>query len=231
MPQDQFLLPFILSAGLLDSINPCAIGILLLFITLMFTLDKKRREILLMGAFYIAGVYFTYLAIGAGLLKVAHLFGRPHAISYYGSWIAIIVGMVTIISHFSCWVQDNVARFFRFSLGSRQKMSDIAYKASLPAAVLVGAFVAICEFPCTGGIYLAITGLLASKTTFLVGFLYLLIYNLMFVLPLILIYALATNKIVVAKMVDWQEQHREKMKLISGVIMILVGALILTLFV
>lgn len=87
------LLHFVIIAGLLDSFNPCAIAVLLIFIALMFTLRKSRSTIFVMGTTYIIAVYLTYLAIGLGLLKVINLFGIPHLFSRIGAWAVILIGV------------------------------------------------------------------------------------------------------------------------------------------
>lgn len=219
-------LPLVLSGGFLDSFNPCAIGVLLLFITLMFTLEKSRKYILTIGFFYILAVYLTYFFIGLGLLNTLCLFGVPHLIVKIGAYTAIIWGLLSLKDYFF----PNLPIHLRFSLKSRQLISQWAYKATIPAALIVGFLVAICEFPCTGGIYISIISFLSAKTTFLQGVVYLLIYNIMFVLPLILIYLLAINRFVVARMIDWQERNRRRMNLIAGIITILIGIIILVWF-
>ena len=86
------LLPFVISAGFLNSLNPCAIAILLIFIAFMFTLRKSRLTILKMGAIYIITLYLTYLAIGLGLLKVVYFFSIPNLIAKIGAYIVIAIG-------------------------------------------------------------------------------------------------------------------------------------------
>ena len=61
-------LNLIIISGLLDSINPCAISVLLFFITFIFltsltydSLEKVRRKVLLIGSIYIIGVYIIFI--------------------------------------------------------------------------------------------------------------------------------------------------------------------------
>ncbi|KKU56475.1 MAG: putative membrane protein, partial [Candidatus Amesbacteria bacterium GW2011_GWA2_47_11] len=57
-------LPVITSAALIDSVNPCAISVLLLTIGFLLSLEKSRREILSIAGFYILGIFVTYILIG-----------------------------------------------------------------------------------------------------------------------------------------------------------------------
>ena len=57
----------------------------------------------------------------------------------------------------------------------------------MPTAFLAGLLVSVVEFPCTGGVYLSIMGMLASETSYALGLIYLVLYNVAFVFPLIVV--------------------------------------------
>jgi len=111
------------------------------------------------------------------------------------------------------------------------KIKSLLQKASLPTVAIAAFLVGLCSIPCSGGIYAAVTALLASKTTFSTGFLYLLLYNFMFVLPLIIILALAANPYTLIKLGEWQQRNKLTQKLAMGILMIILGASILMFFV
>jgi cytochrome c biogenesis protein CcdA len=74
-------------------------------------------------------------------------------------------------------------------------------------------------------VYLGILVLLASKASFSEGFIYLVLYNVMFVVPLILLMLLATNADVLLKMDEWRVVSRRRLKLLSGAFLIALAAL------
>jgi len=219
-------LPLVLSTGLLDSLNPCAISLLLIYIALMFTLEKERKAILVFGAFYIGAIYITYFLLGLGLLRVFHLFGVPGLILQIGAWLAILFGILNLKEYFF----PNLPVHIRMPYSVRQKANDIAYKASIPAAIMLGVLVGITEFPCSGAVYLTIVAYLQAKETLLSGALYLAIYNLMFVLPLMVIYLVASNRIIVEKIINAQEKLGKKMHLILAALMLALGTFLIVLF-
>lgn len=225
----QNLLPLVIINGLIDSFNPCAIAILLLFIAVSFTLVENRTFMLVMGFFYILSIYTTYLLIGLGLLKVAHIFGVPHLVSIIGACLVILAGLIGLKDYFFPKFLPNL--HLRISLGTRQVISEWVYKASIPAVIVVGFLVALGEFPCSGAIYLSTISLLGDSATFLKGFIYLLIYNLMFVVPLIIIYLVAINRKVVEKMIFWQENKAPTLRLINALVTLVLGIIILVFFV
>ena len=61
-------LPVVVVTAAVDSINPCAIGVLILLITTLLTLSSNKKKMLMVGIIYILSVYITYLAAGLGLL-------------------------------------------------------------------------------------------------------------------------------------------------------------------
>lgn len=224
---NQPLLGLILGTGFLDSFNPCAIAVILIYIALMFTLKKSRRVILIMGATYIISVYLTYLAIGLGFFKAITLFSMPHLISRVGAWIVILIGLWGLKEYFL----PGKIKILSISLKGRQIIAQWAQRATLPTAFITGILVGIFEFPCSGAIYVATVSLLNSQETFGRGFLYLLLYNFMFVLPLILILLLTTNRMVAEKLINLDEKHSQTLRLLTSVIMISIGTVILIWFV
>jgi cytochrome c biogenesis protein CcdA len=105
------------------------------------------------------------------------------------------------------------------------------HKLTLPSTFIIGFLVGLCTFPCSGGIYVAILGLLSAKTTYLSGLYYVLFYNLMFVLPLIITLFFITNRRTLGYISRWESSHKKILKLVMGVVMILIGIAILIWFV
>lgn len=218
------LLSVVIVSGFVDSFNPCAISLLLLYISLMFTLQKSRKEIFAFGLFYVIAIYVTYMAIGLGLIRAGILF-TAYPIAKAGAILAILFGALNIKEFF--WPGGRFS--IRIPLRVRGWVSKYAFKATIVSALVVGLLIGIYEFPCSGAIYLAVVGLLSSKQTFWTGLPYLLLYNLMFVLPLIVIFVLATNKVTTEKYINFQEKHGRKLHLVLAVFMIILGVVILKL--
>ena len=209
----------VITAGLLDSFNPCAIAVLLIFMALMLTLKKERKTIIILGISYIFAVYLTYFAIGLGLLKTLFLFNLPTIFSEIVGAVLIGWGLWSLKDYFFPKLPFRLS----LSLKSREIVAGFAERFSVPATLLMGFLVAIFGFPCTGGIYIATLALLASQETYFKGLLYLLLYNLMFVLPLIIIFAAATNRLVAEKLIDLNEKNQRLFRLIIGLITMVLG--------
>ena len=222
----QFLL-LVLSTGLLDGINPCAIAVLLFFLAFLFTLHRARREMLAMGSVYIAAIYLTYFGIGLGLWGAIVISGVPHLAAKVGAWLLIALGLI------------NTKDYFRYGRGITLSVPAIGHqalhrwlgRATLPATAAGGFLVGLCTFPCSGGIYVAVLSLLASKSTYWTGLGYLVLYNLMFVLPLIVLLLLVGNRRTLGQLSRWEADHKRGVKLASGLAMVVLGGVILLWFV
>lgn len=224
---DQNLLPLILVTGFLDGLNPCAFAVLLFFIAFLFTLKRTRAKVIGMGIAYIVAIYFTYLMIGIGLWQAIVITGVPHLMAKIGAYLVLALGVINLAGVL-------FPRFpIRLSLPgiSKKTLNLFMEKATLPAALILGILVGLCTFPCSGGPYVAVLSLLTTRVTFLRGLGYLLIYNLMFVLPLILILAATGNQKVTEAITRAEQSASKMLHLVSGLVMIALGAIILIFFV
>lgn len=218
----SWLLPLVAVSALIDSINPCAFSILLLTIAFLFSVGKLRGGILKIGGAYVVGIFLSYLLIGLGLLQVLHLFGTPHFMAKLGATLLLVLGAINVINEF-------VPKFpikLKIPHAAHHKIAALMEKASVPTAFLLGGLVGLCEFPCTGGPYLLVLGLLYDAETYVTGIGYLLLYNAIFVLPLILILFIASDKTLLDKVSVWQDAHKRGMRLYGGIAMIVLGLLI-----
>ena len=218
----KLMLPLVVVSALIDSINPCAFSILLLTIAFLFSLGKLRSGILKIGGSYILGLFTVYILIGLGILQVLHLFDTPHFMARVGAILLVVLGIINLINHY--WPAFPIK--LKIPDAAHRHMAVLMEKASLPTAFALGALVGLCEFPCTGGPYLMILGLLHDQATYLNGLGYLVFYNLIFVLPLVIILAIASNKNLLEKVEGWKKQETGNLRLWSGIAMVLLGAVI-----
>src|SRR3989344_4737036 len=194
------LLPLVIVASLVDSINPCAFSILIISIIFLFALGKSRANIFKYGASYILGIAAVYLLIGLGILQVLHIFNVPHFMSKVGAALLVLFGTLNVLQA----LFPNFPIRFAIPQAVHGKMNALLEKISLPAMFALGALVGLCEFPCTGGAYLTVLGLLHDSGTYWRGVGYLLLYNLIFILPLVVILLVASEKTLVDKMQTFQ---------------------------
>lgn len=104
----EITLATVVVAGGIDGINPCALTVLLLFVTTLLSTLKARESnlhsaharIVGMGSTYIGVVFVTYLALGVGLLQVALIFTRQHFPARVGAVVAVLMGLWMLKEYF-----------------------------------------------------------------------------------------------------------------------------------
>jgi cytochrome c biogenesis protein CcdA len=213
----------VLAVGLLDGVNPCAIAVLLFFVSLLYAVRRPRGEVLQMGILYIFAIYLVYFLIGLGLLQAIVLSGEAHLLARIGAYLVIGLGVLTIGGLFvkPLGIVTRTPRFFW------QRAKPFLMRATLPAAFAGGLLVGLCTFPCSGGVYVAILGLLSTSVSYAQGLGYLYLYNLMFVVPLIAILLGVQSRKVSTRVAAWEMEHRRWARLLGALLMIAVGVAIL----
>ena len=217
------LWPLLVASALIDSINPCSFSILLVSIIFLFTIGRTKQSILRYGLVYILGIFLAYLFIGLGLLQALHIFDIPHFMSKVGAGALVIFGLINIL--------ETIFPKFPIKLAVPHKahmtMNELVKKVSFPAMLGLGLLVGLCEFPCTGGPYLVVLGLLHDTKTYWQGVGYLFAYNLLFIIPLLLILLVSSNQVVVEHVQRVQKSNSKMLKIIAGLLMIVLAYIIL----
>ena len=215
--------PSILIAAVIDSVNPCAFAVLIILLAYLASLGERRR-IAAVGCAYIATVFVVYFVAGLGLLTVVQQIGLSGIVFTIAAVVAIIAGLINIAEVLL------KREIFTLAIPVSQKNAIDRYirKASIPSAIALGALVSMVELPCTGGIYLAILGLLGDRMTLAEGIPYLLLYNLIFVLPLILILIVMYWGGTPERLETFRSGSRRWVRLVMGIVMVALGAAMLT---
>lgn len=209
-------------AAFVDSLNPCAFATTILLLTYSLSSGSSRRMLIICGAF-ILGVLISYLSAGIGLLYVI-------STAFFKTLLRYLVGSVAIV--FSIL---EFKEFFYYgkglSLEQPRALSRILgkYSASMTvgAGFLIGMAVSMVELPCSGGIYLAILYLLSKIGLTLEVFLLLLLYNLVSILPLIIILLLVYFGRSVMEIDAWRIRERRYARLLAGILLLIVGVAII----
>lgn len=218
----KLLLPLVAVAALIDSINPCAFSVLLLTLAFLVSMGKLHSHIVQIGGAYILGIFFAYLLIGLGILHALHLFNTPHFMGRVGAILLIALGVVNVINEFFPAFPVKL----KIPSAAHHTMANLMGKASIPTAFVLGGLVGLCEFPCTGGPYLMVLGLLHDQATYLAGVGYLIFYNAIFVLPLVLVLLFASDTTLLDRVKSLHNTNRRAMRFGGGIATIALGVII-----
>ena len=215
-------LAVILGAAAIDSINPCAIGVLLLLIGFLVATKGTRRKLMILGAVYIFAVYLTYFLAGLGLLHVISRFNLAPIVKGVAGGILLIAGIISFKE-----VLKPGTTFLRIPDKAKGLLTRWLTKASIPGTFVAGMIVSGVELPCTGEVYLGILSILSGATNKALGYWYLGIYNLVFVAPLILILLLAIFGVKTEKLEKVFKGKTKMMRILAGLLMLALSAWLL----
>ncbi|MEK7620620.1 MAG: cytochrome c biogenesis protein CcdA [Patescibacteria group bacterium] len=228
LPRQGFwgLFAVITGSAFLDGLNPCAFAVLLFFISFLFTMKKTRASIWKMGLVYIAAIFLAYLLIGLGIAQAIVIAGAPHLMAKIGAYLVIGLGVIQLAGVLFPAFPIRL----RIPIDTKATLEKWMYKATLPASFVGGFLVGLCTFPCSGGIYVAIIGMLSAQSSLVEGTSWMLWYNLIFVSPLLILLALASNPKATEHLQKLERAEARNTKLLIGGFMIALGAIILVFF-
>lgn len=214
-------LTIVLGAAAIDSINPCAIGVLILMVSVVLGQGGSPARLLRVGGAYIFAIFATYLIAGLGLI---YFFSTiPIVLAEY---LSIAVGMLVIVAGI-LEVKDFFWYGKGFSLQIPKKYADKIHdwsttNKSVWGVMGLGAFVAAVELPCTGAPYLAIITILRIDFT-IWAFGLMVLYNFVFVLPLIVILLMVASGTKISAVSKWKEDSKGNMRLAMGLMFVALG--------
>ena len=211
----RFTPEVIIGVGLVDGMNPCAFTVIVFFMSFMALQGYKKRELIGIGLSFIFAVFVTYFLIGLGAFgffyRFSHFWLLLKIVNYSIGAFCIILGILAVYDFFKFkktgkteglalqlpkgirnQIHKVVGIFGRVNK-SAQNVSERKFSYRLVAgSLLTGFIVALLEAVCTGQTYLpTISFILKTTPLKLQATGYLLLYNIMFVVPLVVIFVFA----------------------------------------
>ena len=226
----------VLSAGLLDGINPCAFTTVIFLISYLSLVGGGRKQMLYTGGMFTLAVFITYLAIGLAFFNFAKLILREQIIAtVVNSVLLIIVGALAVFSlvDFVRCLKGNVTditlQLPDFLKGKiREKIRNFAKNktAIIGASFVLGIVIAGMELTCTGQVYFPIITMISEPRHRIAATMYLFSYNIAFIIPLVIVFLLATFGVTSERMGIFFRRHVATVKLGLAVLFIAMAIMI-----
>ena len=210
----------VIAAAAVDAINPCAFAVLIILLTTVLTAGKKKKA-LLSGLAFSSAIFISYFLMGLGLYAAINATGISHTFYTIVAILAIIIGLFNLKDYlwYGKWFKMEVPDSWRPNL---QKL--IRGITSTPGAFFMGFVVSLFLLPCTSGPYIVILGLLAKAATKYYAILLLLLYNSIFIMPMLIItWAISSGLTTTEKAEAWRRKKLKVLHLIAGIIILLLG--------
>ena len=228
----------LLIAGILDGINPCAIATLIFLVSFLATKKRSRREIFIIGMCFTTAVFITYLMLGIGAFQVVTALDQYRWVSLAIRWsaaaFAFIVGALSCIDAFRFRKTHN-SQDIMLQLPNPIKMrihkiisGNLSGKQLITGAIVTGFLVTLLEAVCTGQVYLPTIILMTKQNGFkLAGWFYLVFYNILFVLPLIIVMISAAYGLKWTKLSKLMQNNLTLTKLLLALVLFALAAFII----
>ena len=216
----------IISASLVDAINPCAFAVLIILLSTVAA-KKDKRKSLQSGLAFTGAIFISYMLMGLGLYSAVNAAGITEGITVFAGVLAIMLGLFNLKDFL--WY----GKLFKVEVPEawRPKMKALITSITKPStAFLIGFAVSLFLLPCTSGPYIVVLGLLAENPLDMLAIFYLLLYNLIFVSPMLALTWVAYKGADIQKLEYYRQANLERLHLIAGLILLGLGLYILFLY-
>jgi len=214
-------------AGLIDGVNPCAFTTLIFLLASLALAGRGRREVLVIGSLFTLSVFLTYLGIGYGLFTVLRAASTVSIVSLVLRWA--LVAVLAVFAGLSVYdytlIRQGRPTEILLQLPSALKRQiHASIRTRVRTAALVGSslalgfLVSIFEFACTGQVYLPMLAYLVRMRGGPAALALLLLYNLCFIVPLLVVFAASYLGVSSGKITTWFQGHMGKVKLSLAVV-------------
>jgi cytochrome c biogenesis protein CcdA/glutaredoxin len=231
----------VMLAGLIDGVNPCAFATIVFLLSYLAFVGRTRREILMAGVAFTVAVFLTYFSMGLGFFQFLQRLTFLSTISrVVYALAAVLVLALAVISFYDYALIRRGRRPSEMKLQLpmflKRRIHDTIRKQSRSGRLAVGAFVtgaivSLLELACTGQVYLPtivfVTGVEGLKIH---AIFYLLMYNLLFVLPLVAVFVISYMGVTSQQIGTVLEAHMDRVKLALGLFFLLLGILLVVIF-
>jgi len=215
------------SLAAVDAINVCALAVLIILITAVLTrFPGQRKKALYASLAFISAIFTAYFV--TGLLIVSGLKFLRGLGSLDVGWIFKAIGVIAILLGLF-----NLKDFVKYGAGGfklevperwRPAMKKfLGSVTSTAGAFVIGLIVSLFLVPCAIGPYF-VAGSLLSGLSFVAAVPWLVLYNLVFVLPMLIIAFLIYLGFASIKNIEaWRQRNLRRLHLVAGVVLFLVG--------
>lgn len=216
-------IPLITVAGLVDGINPCAIGMMVMLLGYLLTFAKKPERVIKTGLLYIGTVFVTYLVVGLGLYSFVSQFDLTGGARILNLVVGVVLAVAGLIQ-FKDFLGIEAGPHLRIPTASKTRLISLVEKVNYPATFLLGVLVTLLETPCSLPIYVGTATILAkSGMAMPLVVLYFLYYNFLFVLPLIIVLVVLWRGKKLLEVKEWEHKAKKWMHLGLAVVLLIMG--------
>ena len=213
----------VLAGAVVDAINPCAFAVLIILMTTILA-SGDHRKALRAGLAFSVSIFLSYFLMGLGLYRALTAGSLGATAFRVVGWLAIILGLLNLKD----WLWYGKGFLMEVPMSWRPRLKGLLQSVTNPAGAFgIGFLVSLFLLPCTSGPYVVILGMLAKQTLQLQAMSYLVIYNLVFVSPMLLITFLVYRGLSPQKVEELRQKRLKTLHLVAGILLLAMGIAIL----
>jgi cytochrome c-type biogenesis protein len=213
----------VFAAGLLAGFNPCLLAILAFLASSILASTGRRRDILIMVAFFSLGIFVVYIIFGLGLFSIFQEKSNAAIFRFVLAAVLLVLGLMQLED--ARRLQSGSTSLFRTDW-TKKYVHGVVASRRLSYYFLLGALFSLVRAPCVGGIYIAIIGIISSQGLASSGLIYLMIFNLGIALPVMLLGGIIALGMSPEQVDHFRNQHRVVIRLITGFTLLALALLI-----
>lgn len=247
----SFNLLAVIGAGLIDGINPCAFTVIVFFVSFLGLQGYRKRNLAVIGGFYIAAVFATYFLIGLGFFNFLYSIDKfwivRKTFNLAVGFLSLVFGALALYDFLKFRktgsaegmalqlpqtvknrIHAVIGAYYRKTPGDREAAAKVPVTRLIISTLVTGFFVSILESICTGQVYVpTITLVLKTTSIKLQAFWYLLVYNVMFIVPLCAVFVLALWGTTSQQFADFLKKHMLMVKALMVILFLGLGTYLL----
>jgi cytochrome c biogenesis protein CcdA len=240
----------VMGVGLIDGINPCAFTVIVFFISFLALQGYRRRELSIIGLAFISAVFITYILIGLGLFSFLYSLQAfwliAKIINFSIGIFSIILGIFALYDFFRFkktgqteglllqlpqpiknQIHSIIGLHYRDTKTRQAGPVKRNIARLLLSALITGFLVSILEAVCTGQTYLPTIVFILKTSHQLKALAYLLLYNFMFVVPLLIIFLFALLGVTSEQFSKFLKERLLVIKLLMAVVFLGLGVFLI----
>ncbi|MGC9514519.1 cytochrome c biogenesis CcdA family protein [Methanocrinis sp.] len=209
-------------AGFLAGFNPCLLGVLAFLAAAVISSSGRRRDLVMMVVFFSLGIFCMYYLFGVGMLKTLH--AGTIASSFRIALTILLVALGLVHLEDARRLSAGGRSLFKASW-SQKYIEGALSKGKFSSYFILGALFSLVKAPCVGAVYIAILGLI-SEEGYSTGAVYLLLYNLGVIFPILILGCVIALGMSPEKVDGFRKEHRAGIRLATGLTLLALAPLI-----
>jgi cytochrome c-type biogenesis protein len=210
---------FFLAAGILAGFNPCLLAVMAFLVTVILAQQGRRNEMLKITSGFSIGILTIHIFAGVGILSIVSLMPEIK-----GSFTEITIFLTALLGFWhifdAYWLKKHARSTFKTPESLKKFMSRMNKRNVLLLSFLSGGLYFLVKAPCVGAVYLSILSILVTKTSITKGMVYMGLYILGLLLPIVTLGLLLSFGLSPKEVTEFREKWRVEIRLTTGIILV-----------